>query len=172
LPAPAATRPTDASSSGYFLKPLDPILVRLRSIPVPQDIEDVIDESGAINLPYLGRVQAAGKTGSVLEQEIQRLYLQKEIYKRVTVNVLIPSQSYYVRGEVRQPGRYPLISGVTILQAIAAAGGYTEFASPRKIKIIRGDKTFYRNGPELEKSPEKDEDVKSGDVIVVPRSVF
>jgi len=177
LATPPAGEPADEEldeelTAAYRLRALDPVIINLRSIPVPQDIEDIIDEGGTLNLPFIGRVKAAGLTTTELEQRIQRLYLDQQIYKQITVNVVSASQSYYVRGEVKQPGRYPRITGVTIVQAIAAAGGFTEFANPKKVKIIRAGKTFVRNVEDLERDPEKDEAVDSGDVIVVPRSIW
>jgi polysaccharide export outer membrane protein len=158
--------------TAYRMKPSDQIIIHLRSIPEEQRIEDVIDENGNITLDFIGDVHAAGRTTTELEQAIQRAYLDQKIYRRITVNVVIPLQSYYVRGEVRQPGRYPLVSGVTIVKAIAAAGGYTEFANPKKVTIIREGQTFVRNVQELEETPEKDEEVEAGDVIVVPRGIW
>jgi polysaccharide export outer membrane protein len=177
---PALTPPAqerDATGAGggrklaaYRLKALDPIVINLRSIPEPVQMEEIIDEDGYVNLPYIGRIKAAGLTGFELEQAVQDTYTEQGYYRHVTVNVLVASQSYYVRGEVKKPGRFPLISGVRLLQAVATAGGFTEYANPKKIKLIRGVKTFEYNYWELEESPEKDVDVEAGDVIVVPRS--
>jgi polysaccharide export outer membrane protein len=132
----------------------------------------VIDESGYVSLPYLNMVKAAGKSASELERDIRGLYLQRQIYRDISVNVVLPSQGYYVRGEVKQPGRYPLVSGLTLVQALAAAGGYTEFANTRKVKLLRGGDTTLHDIRELEQHPEDDVPIKVGDVIVVPRSVW
>jgi polysaccharide biosynthesis/export protein VpsN len=158
----------------YRLRPGDPIVVTLRGIAgVPggqQQIEGSVNENGEINLPFIDFVHAAGRTGSELEQDIQRAYIDQQIYRQITVNVTVPSRVYYVRGEVRQPGRFPILSGVTIVQAIAAAGGFTEFASPSKVEIVRGTDRIRVNVDEMEKRPEKDREVEPGDVIIVPRS--
>ena len=106
----SAATSTMSSSTAYRLKAGDPIVVYLRGIPgVPggeQQIEDIIDENGAINLPYVGAIQAGGKTSTELEQTIQKTYIDQQIYRYITVNVVVPSRSYYVRGEIRQPGRF------------------------------------------------------------------
>ena len=68
--------------------------------------------------------------------------------------------------------RSQLVSGVTVVQAIATAGGYTEFANPRKLQLIRGEDTSRLNALDFEKNPERDVELESGDVIVVPRSVW
>ena len=163
----------NAGSAAYKFKAGDPVVIFLRGImPKDEQYEDIIDEAGNVNLPYIDSVRAAGKTTSQLEKEIQKSYLDQRIYKSVTVNVVMPSQSYFVRGEVRNPGRFSLITGVTLVQAIASAGGYTDYADPTKVKIVRGEKTNQHNARDYERFPERDISVEPGDVIVVPRSIF
>ena len=176
--APAATpaaRPATASAdvSVYRLKPGDPIFISLRGIPGgDQQIEDQIDENGTVTLPFINTVQAAGRTSSELEQAIRRAYLDQQIFKHITVNVVIAGRSYFVYGEVRSPGRFALGSGVTVLQAIAGAGGYTEFANKGRVEILRGSKVIELDARQLEKNPEKDVAVESGDQVIVRRSMF
>ncbi len=161
------------SGAVYRLKPGDPVVIFLRGImPRDEQYEDIIDEGGYVNLPYIETIRAAGKTTSQLEKEIQKTYLDERIYKSVTVNVVMPSQSYFVRGEVRNPGRFALITGVTLIQAIATAGGYSEFADPTKVKVVRGEKSTQHNARDYEKNPDRDISIDPGDVIVVPRSIF
>jgi len=156
----------------YRLRARDPLVIQLIGIPEPAQLEFVIDDAGEISLPYLDPIRAEGLTLSELQRGIQRAYIDEGIYRRITVNVVIPTQSYFVRGEVRQPGRFPLTGGITVLQAIAAAGGYTEFANPRRINIIREGETLIENARQMEQNPEEDMPVKAGDVIIVPRSIF
>ncbi|NKB24049.1 MAG: hypothetical protein GKR87_06680 [Kiritimatiellae bacterium] len=164
---------TEGKVSVFRLKSGDTVLINLRSIPEETEVQDIIDENGNITLPLIDKVQASGKTAAELEDLIQKTYVTQKIYKGITVNVVIPSQSFYVRGEVKTPGRFPIDNvGVTLVQAIAIAGGYTDFANAKKVKIIRGRETLTRNLRDLEKNPEKDEDINAGDVIVVPRSIF
>jgi polysaccharide biosynthesis/export protein VpsN len=181
--SPAATAKKDSAATStmslstvYRLKAGDPIIVVLRGIPGAtggeQQLEDVIDENGSINLPYVGAVQAGGKTSTELEQTVQKTYIDQQIYKYVTVNVVVPGRSYYVRGEIRQPGRFQLLARVTVVQAIAAAGGFTEFANPSKVEILRGTQRILVNVAEFEKHPERDKELESGDVIIVQRSFF
>lgn len=160
------------ATTAYRLKPSDPIAIYLRGIPREEMIEDIIDEDGYINLPFINRVMAADKTSSELERNIRQEYLKSKIYKDVTVNVVSAMQSYYVRGEVRSPGRYKLMSGITIVQAIAASGGYTEYANPRKVRVLRAGQYFVVDVRDLEKYPEKDIAVEPDDVLVIPRSVW
>ena len=157
---------------GYRLQRNDPLIIQMRGIPESDNHELVVDDQGYINLPYIPPIRAEGLTPSELQRSIQDTYVEERIYRRITVNVLLPTQSYFVRGEVRQPGRFPLTAGMTVLKAIAAAGGYTEFANPRRINIIRAGETMIENARQMEQNPEEDLSVKAGDVIIVPRSIF
>ncbi len=179
LKAPVPSAPASAAEKGvavYRLKCNDPVLIYLRGIPGvaggEQEIQDVIDENGAITMPYINSVQAAGRTTSELEQMIQRMYIDQQIYRYITVNVVVPSRSYYVRGEVRQAGRFVLLNRVTILQAIAGAGGFTDFANPSSVEVVRGATRFRVDTTDLERHPERDMEIESGDVIIVNRSIF
>lgn len=175
-PAPRAEESREYGNTGrtspYQLKSGDVLAIYLRGIPREEEIQDVIDERGYVTLTYINEVLAAGKTTSELERAIRDAYLKAEIYKTISVNVVMQQQSYYVRGEVRLPGRYALLSGMTLVQAIATAGGYTEFAQPKKVKLIRGDNSNIYDVKYIEKNPEKDIAIEAEDVIVVPRSVF
>lgn len=159
-------------STGYRLRQGDPVVVQLRGIPESDTHELVVDDQGRINLPYIPPIRAEGLTPSELQRLIQDIYIEERIYRQITVNVILPMQSYFVRGEVRQPGRFPLTSGMTVLKAIAAAGGYTEYANSRRINIIRAGETMVENARQMEQNPEEDIEVKAGDVIIVPRSIF
>ncbi|MCX7818182.1 MAG: polysaccharide export protein [Kiritimatiellae bacterium] len=177
-PAPV-TRPGEttaemipsAGGAAYRLRPGDSVVVILRTVQSEQ-FEMVVDENGDIKLPYIGAVRAAGRTAREVEDQIQKLYIDGKIYRFITVNVLVPTRSYFVRGEVRNPGRFPLMGSVRLLQAIAAAGGFTDFADISDIRLTRGDKTYRLNGREIERNPEKDIEIEAGDTIVVKRTWY
>lgn len=158
----------------YRLQVGDPVLIHLRGIyPRDEQIEDIIDDAGNVTLPFLGDIPAVGKSTSQLESDIQSMYIDGGFYRTITISVIMPQRTYFIRGEVRQPGRYPIVGGLTLMQAIATAGGYTEFASPRSIQLIRGSgKPMEINMRRIERSPENDIRLESGDVIVVGRSIF
>jgi len=157
----------------YRLKIGDELVVNLMGTRERQAIESRVDDQGNITLPLIDRVRAEGLSGSELARVIRETYINRKIYNDINVNVLIPSQDfYYIRGEIRQPGRYPLGSGVTLVQAIAAAGGFTEYASERRTRLIRGDQVQRHNVKDYERSPERDVQVMAEDVIIVPRSMF
>jgi polysaccharide export outer membrane protein len=106
----------------------DPELSRV--VPVRPD--------GFISIPLAGEIQAAGKTPAELAEEI-RVRLSPLVQEpRVTVMVReVNSARIYVTGEVARPGAYPLRGRVSVLQAIALAGGFTDFADHDGIVVIR-----------------------------------
>jgi len=191
-PAPAKTVPTPASipavpaapetpaavnstsvDGAYTLKVGDGIQVYLRGIPMADVIEDIIDENGKISLPLVNEVQAAGLTASDLERSIRKTYLDQDIYRNITVNVVVPTRYYFIQGEIRAPGRFQIMSATRVSQAIAGAGGYTEFASGQVV-VKRGGQVFktIRNARKLERVPEDDILLEPDDIVEVKRSLW
>lgn len=167
--------PENASSpeSGYMLKVGDGVQVFLRGIPSPDRIEDVIDEEGKISLPFINEVQAAGLAASELERNIRQIYLDQDIYRNITVNVVVPTRSYFILGEVRAAGRFQIMSATRVSQAIAAAGGYTEYASGKvQVKRRGAIVKVIKNARRLERAPEDDILLEPDDVVEVLRSWF
>ena len=157
----------------YTLNPLDPIFISLLGIPKETEIESVIDERGMITMPYISEpIQAAGLTTSDLEREIQRIYTEGAIYRNVTVNIQTSAKTYYMEGEVNRPQEYPLPRRITLLQAIAAASGYTEYAKKENVTITRRGELIKANAKKLEKNPEMDIPIEAGDRIKVGRSWY
>lgn len=154
----------------YLLKYGDPIVINLRGIPDSLPVEERIDENGNIKLDYIGSVHALGKTSAELEEDIERAYLEQKIYRNLSVSVELPERSYFIRGEVLKPGRFSLLGGVSIVQAIATAGGFNDFANPKDVLIIRGGRTIKVNVRDVERNPARDVQIEEGDVIVVGRS--
>ncbi len=169
---PAAEEPATSSTTPYRLRPGDALRIVVGSIPREQASDNIVDERGTITLDYIGRIKAEGLTSSELEEQVQKAYVDGQIYRSPTVKVMIASRNYYVRGEVRRPGSYPLTGVVTLSQAIAAAGGYTEFANPRRVALTRGAINRNINMRDVERSPEQDEVLEAGDVIVVGRGIW
>ncbi len=147
----------------------DRLEVYLHGIPNPKELAAVVDEDGYITMPHIGQVQVAGKTGSEVERLIERRYIEEEYYRSVTCVVIPPRIQFFVRGEVKQPGRYPLTRDVTLLQAIAMAGGYTDHAQPRRINILRGSLSIDVNARNIERGQDPSPPIEPGDIIVVPR---
>jgi len=101
-----------------------------KQIPVRSD--------GKISLPLVGEVVAAGRTPPQLEQEITSKLQGYITDPQVTVIVeQMNSQKFNIFGQVGRPGSYPLISGITIVDALANAGGLKDFAKKKSIYILR-----------------------------------
>jgi len=101
-----------------------------RSIPVRSD--------GKISLPLVGEVQAAGRTPLKLEQDIASKLKNFISEPEVTVIVQqINSQKFNILGMVAKPGSYPLTNNATVLDAIALAGGFRDFAKQKSIYVRR-----------------------------------
>jgi polysaccharide export outer membrane protein len=129
----------------------------------------VIDDLGQVTLPLLGPIELASQTTSEAERKIERAYIDGGYYIRISVIVVAQEEEYFVRGEVRMPGRFPMRGDLRLTHAIAAAGGYTDFAKVTEIKIIRGEEVTVHNGKRIEQRREEDPMIRAGDVIVVPR---
>jgi polysaccharide biosynthesis/export protein len=139
-----------------------------RSIPVRSD--------GKISLPLMGEVQAAGRTPLKLEQEIANRLKNYIAEPEVTVIVQqINSQKFNILGQIAKPGSYPLINSATVLDAIAVAGGFRDFAKQKAIYVLRkapdGSQTRIPfNYKEVVKghNPEQNIKLQPRDTIVVP----
>ena len=101
-----------------------------RAIPVRSD--------GKISLPLVGEVQASGQTPRQLEQQIAGKLQNFISEPEVTVIVQeIKSQRFNVLGQVARPGSYLLANSTTVLDAIALAGGFRDFAKQKSIYVLR-----------------------------------
>lgn len=130
---------------------------------------------GKISMPLLGDVQAAGFTPTQLAQTVTERLKKYLTAPQVTVILTqINSQRVYVTGEVTRPGAYPVLPGMTILQAITSAGGLTQFANTKKIFLMRDENHIQTKYPFSYKEvldgrkAEENLRVKAGDTIVVP----
>lgn len=101
-----------------------------RVVPVRSD--------GRISLPLIGELQASGRTPSQLEDEITKKLKDYVSEPEVTVIVQeIRSLKFNVLGMVMKPGSYPLTKPMTVIDAIATAGGFRDFAKQKDIYVLR-----------------------------------
>lgn len=139
-----------------------------RVIPVRSD--------GKISLPLVGEVQASGQTPKQLEQEIAKKLQSYISEPDVTVIVQqIKSRKFNMLGQIAKPGSFPLTNPTTILDAIALAGGFRDFAKRKSIYVLRknSDGTQIRlpfNYKDVIKGKNLDQNVmlQPGDTVVVP----
>lgn len=138
-----------------------------RTVPVRPD--------GKISLPLINDVQAAGSTpqqlASAVTDKLRKFLTEPQVTVIVTA---INSQRVFVVGEVLRAGAFPLIPGMTVLQALSSAGGFTTFADVKRIHVMR-----LTNGKHIElpfnyrevlKGDNPDQNIKlePGDTVVVP----
>ena len=136
-----------------------------RTVPVRPD--------GKVSLPLVNDIQAAGLTPSRLRQELTRRLSEYVPSPEVAVIVReVHSAKVSVVGQVRNPGRYEVRSAATVLELIALAQGFTDFASRDRIVVLRQNATPARitfNYRKITDGTEQDNFlVQPGDIIVVP----
>jgi polysaccharide biosynthesis/export protein VpsN len=126
-----------------------------------------LDDTGRVAMPLIPPIAAAGMTASELEVQITNA-LQPDylVNPHVTVDVL-SARPFFILGEVNKPGSYPHAAGLTVVNAVALAGGYTYRAARRKLTIIRAADPDQTKVHAEEATP-----VAPGDVIEVPERHF
>ncbi|MGH9398246.1 MAG: polysaccharide biosynthesis/export family protein [Terriglobia bacterium] len=131
---------------------------------------------GKISIPLLNDVQAAGLTAMQLSSDLTEK-LKKYVKGDPVVTVVVTqvnSQRFYVLGEVAHPGVFPLLPGLTALQAISTAGGFTQFANEKKVYILREANgqavKLPFNYKEVVQGKDLQQNIvlKPGDTIVIP----
>lgn len=126
-----------------------------------------LDEKGTITYPFLGEIRAVGLTVRELESYIATgLKAGYLLAPEVQVQVL-EYRPFYVNGEVKRPGGYPYVPGLTVQKAVSLAGGLTPLASQNKIFVIRETNSAgAREGIRL------DGVILPGDTLVVEEGLF
>ena len=153
----------------------DTLIIRLTGVPSQdQGIFEVkIDESGKISMPHIGSLVAANNTTVELKKLIESTYLKEEIFTNPNVTVDLKEQRFVdVTGEVRMPQRVPYTKDLTALGAVAACGGFTDFANRRRVRLTQGGQTQEFNAKEIQADQGRDIRLKPNDKIQVDRSIF
>jgi protein involved in polysaccharide export with SLBB domain len=168
-PASSATATAASSSStdeGYQLGAGD----KVRVVVFGEDNlggDYDVDGTGMVRLPLIGQVKAGGLTVRSFEEEI-KTKLDDGFMKDAKVSVAVVTyRPFYIIGEVNKPGEYPYVNDMSILNAIALAGGYTYRANDTEVYI-------QRNGQSKEESFPADQTTKvqPGDIVRVPERFF
>ena len=176
-PVPTATSPSGIkpNDSGYVIGNGDLLSINVwkepevsRSLPVRSD--------GKISLPLVGEVQASGLTPLQLEEDISKKLKDYITDPEISVMVQqINSEKYNILGQVAKPGSYSLALTTSVLDAIATAGGFRDFAKKKGVYILRRN----ANGGEIRipfnyqdvikgKKPEQDIRLQPNDTVIVP----
>jgi polysaccharide export outer membrane protein len=174
-PATSADKPADKPHDNSFVIGNDDVLAInvwkepdiSRSIPVRSD--------GKISLPLVGEVQAAGLTPMKLEKDIAGKLKNYISEPEVTVIVQqVNSQKFNILGQVARPGSYGIANSTTVLDAIALAGGFRDFAKKKSIYVLRqggsGESRIPFNYKDVSQGKNMSQNIKlqPGDTIIVP----
>lgn len=132
--------PAAAQDGDYLLGSSDKVRVTVYGEPTLSG-EFFVTGSGVVSLPLIGEVKAAGLSLSQFQQAVQASlsdgYLKDP---RVSAEVLT-FRPFYILGEVSKPGTYPYTSGLTVMNAVATAGGYTYRADKKQVFVKRNGAT-------------------------------
>jgi polysaccharide export outer membrane protein len=135
-----------------------------------RDLTDVyqVDGLGRIAFPLVGQIQAGGLTPKQLEAKLARV-LSPDYVKNPHISVVVLNyRPFYILGEVNKPGSYPYVSGMTMLNAAALAGGFTYRADEDSFDLERPDKSGKKS--KVDAKPETP--IQPGDVITVNERIF
>lgn len=134
--------------------------------------EEIIKEDGNITLADIGHVKAAGRTTGELQDAIVEMYVPK-YYKRLTVTVKTGDRVFFVRGDVKSPGRQIYTGPITLTKAITASGDFTDFSNLRNVVLTRASgKRFIVNCEKILAGKSPDPGVYPGDIIEVKKRGF
>ncbi len=164
----------DPKASDYLIGAEDVLSINVwkepeisRSLPVRSD--------GKITLPLAGEIEVAGHTTGYVQDEIKTRLKKYMSAPEVTVMVSeMKSRSFTVLGEVLRAGKHPLNRPTTVLDAIALAGGFREFAKRKSIYVLRDESgtqkrlSFNYNDVIKNRNTAQNITLQPGDVVVVP----
>ncbi|MEM0985327.1 MAG: polysaccharide biosynthesis/export family protein [Pseudomonadota bacterium] len=138
--APPDANLTKVELDTLLIGPADMLEIKVFGVP-ELDGRYQVDYLGRIKVPLVGEVNAMGlstyELSGVLEDELEKSYLQN-----AQVNVIVEESAdalreFTIEGSVNKPGIFPVAEDMTLLQAVAVAGGPSEFANPRKVVVFR-----------------------------------
>jgi len=161
------------------------------SFQIIEDEDDpvhlVVTDSGDLQVPYIGRYPAVGKTCKELSLALKS-ELEKEYYKQATVIIAVDSKpgsrgKIYLVGAIGAPGPQDISSDevLTVSKAILRAGGFTGYADEKNVKVTRstgagpgGDKTFIVNVSRILEDGKTEDDLplQPGDLVFIPERMI
>ena len=137
------------------------------------DLSGMVDvrPDGMISMQLVGEIKAAGMTPEQLTKVLAERLSATHKHPEVNVQVVkVLSKKYFIQGEVRRPGSYPLAVPTRILEALVNAGGFQDFAKTKRIYLLRGTQRFPFNYADVSKGKHTEQNifVQNGDQIFVP----
>jgi polysaccharide export outer membrane protein len=126
-----------------------------------------LSDAGTFSYPFLGEISAKGLTPGQVEKIIVDGLKQGYLNDPKVSLSQIEYRPFYINGEVKKPGNYPFIPGLTLEKAIALGGGLTERASIKRVTIVRGD-----GGATLTDEVTRTTTIGPGDTISIAQGFF
>ena len=160
------------------LKPGDYVVISLQT--PAEDASTVtttypVSDRGTVKMPMLDQeIPAAGISAPTLARRIEAAYRAADIYTNPTITAALPqdptqaSHVVTVGGEVRGSGEFPLRQGMTLMAAINRAGGFTEFARTKAVKLIRNNDEQLYDMRKIQADGSNNPVLRDGDQIIVP----
>jgi polysaccharide export outer membrane protein len=135
-----------------------------------------VDDDGTIDFPLVGEIDVLGLSQGALARDLEGR-LGDGYLTEPQVTVLVEERENLevsVLGEVAEPGRMPYVDNLTLVQALSAAGGPTEYAADRRIRLTRrgpdGPETFEVSLRDIAEGRREDLVLRAGDIVYVPSS--
>lgn len=126
-----------------------------------------VNDIGEVTIPLIGKVKVENHSIAEVESLIEEKFLDGYL-KHPQISITIAEyRPVFISGEVKDPGSYPYVEGLTIRQAITIAGGFTDKASMRKIKLVKEGTAKEQNVAE-----QLDMFIEPGDVLTIGESLF
>lgn len=126
-----------AASRPYLVGPFDKLKLDVFGV---EELEREVqtDASGKFSFPLIGVVEASGRTPNEIAQEMEARLARYVRNPLVTINLVdTVSQVLTVEGEVKKPGLYPVLGNMTLIRAVATAGGVGELAKLDDVVVFR-----------------------------------
>jgi protein involved in polysaccharide export with SLBB domain len=138
-----------------------------------------VADDGTINFPLLGPLKVAGLESSEVEKLVQHTLVERKILRDPQISVFVLEQSstrIRVMGAVEEPGTFSVRNGMTVIEAIGLAGGFTDIAQQNDTILTRtvdGQRQRFRVPVEdVAKGQAQDVELMAGDMIYVPERIF
>ncbi len=157
------------------IRPMEALQITISGVPLEdqQQINNTypVSKGGTVRLPHIGSIQASGSSASDLARRIERAFIDKQIFTNPAVNVLgsdvrLKEKKVHVGGHVRRPGPVQYTEGMTVWQAIQAAGGENEFGAINRVELFRDQRRRVLN---LREDQTKHTPLRENDSINVPQ---
>ena len=167
-----ATIEASASQEGYRIQPGDQLGL---DFYMNSEFNDTVtvNPDGKVTLRMVGPIQAAGLTPDQLAVSIDKAYSTELRNPGAVVHVHnMPGRKVYVEGQVSKPGAFPLQPGMTMVQALALAGGVTDSADPQTAVLIRRDACGQPQGSKVDLASAINKPGTGADVVLMPRDII